>query len=197
MRKSTPTNESETAAVVHDQDCVWCRGKNFISVPNYLSIDETGIDRYLERGFVVAIPKMGIACPVCHPNGITIGKRTVLSLPAHADKIRECYPYEYFCLLCTTVYLDLRMNEGSELAMREMMRHIDGAGNQHLIETYLNASTTRRPFNPPKFMRKNKYLSNAVEVEEKRRRNREALDRMIGERGNGNEEDNYTGDQDV
>lgn len=197
MRKSTPAKDTETQEVLHNEDCIWCRGRNYVSVPNCQIIYEEGIDKYLERGFVVATPKMAIPCPVCHPDGIKLGKRTVLSLPTHADKIRECYPYEYFCLLCTVVYLDLRMNEGSEIAMREMMRHIDGAGNQHLIETYLNASTTRRPFNPPKFMRKNKYLSNAVEVEEKRRRNREALDRMVGEREQVNEEVNYTGDQDV
>jgi hypothetical protein len=174
-------NKESFGAPRANPDCPWCRGKNYVSVVDIKLIEKMGsIDSISKEGVVSFIPRTSVACPDCHPDGIRLNeKKITLTLWDYVNKAYDCFPVEYWQLLGTVLYLDLRIRMSSEDAIDMVKQQMKWFREESLLPAFLNASTTQKEIKyTPKSIPKRSYR----EKEEKRMRDREALQRMMGER---------------
>lgn len=181
MRK-TSTTESWAPVERASEDCPWCRGHGMTSVPDMKMIEYLGtIYDIIKNGYISFIPRISVACPVCYPQGLRVSPRRVMTtLSMYSDKTYDCYPKEYWKLLGTVKYLDLKMEYGADYALSEVASRIRGFKEDCLLQSFLRESVSKHPINfKPKTFGKKDW--NAIEA--KREAAREAMARMMGESG--------------
>jgi ssDNA-binding Zn-finger/Zn-ribbon topoisomerase 1 len=187
------TDEREDAPVIEaNEECPWCHGTHYVSVPNdHLILKENLAEGIIEKGIVAFMPTMGVACPECHKNGLRLSAhKTVLSLTQHADRIQSTRESGFFALLCTVVYLNLRMQkprpEDERWCLDMLQKGIPGAGTRHILEGFLTEieEGRKRLRAGRKVVAQPKYIGRKLTQEEqdaKRERARKELSRMMGE----------------
>jgi hypothetical protein len=187
MRRTNIDN-SEPKPIA-DVNCPYCRGKGYMSGLDYMLLETLGnIDGIISSGQVVRIPKISVSCPLCFPDGISMGdNKRCVSLKEHGKKIIHDMPFEYFKLLCTLVYLNLHLRKpkdrDDEWALALMKQGIDGSGESHLLPQFVKMATLK-PLNPPMIKKPAKEFGNRLspeQLQEKRKHWKETMDRMVGD----------------
>jgi hypothetical protein len=143
--KTMRTSDNYTPQVA-SENCRWCRGSGYVSVPHDKMIAHMGnIDSIIAKGVIAFIPTMAVCCPKCFPDGMKIGDGvSVLSLRNHEDRIRSGYPQDYWNLMITMVYLNLRLYNTPEYALSEIVKET-GGGEKDIISTFIKNCTTENP----------------------------------------------------
>jgi hypothetical protein len=182
MRKIHDDDIETEGAPLPLEDCPWCRGTGFVSVPDYRMIERLGtIDTLIAVGELPSVPRMSVRCPSCYPNGLRIGKMRHLNLRQHADRVHETMPYEYWLLMCTVAYVLLYDDHGDEaLTMLASSNGIEGFAARHILEPF---QKKKRVTQSVREMVKRTTQRLTKEQQYARwERQRYELDRMLGER---------------